>query len=73
MERPFRILIDTLNDMPKERIAQVSERSLNLKWFLKFPMVMLIFLAAIVSGTSVLLLKIVDTIIQKGDFGSLWP
>ena len=36
------------------------------------PMVMLIFLAAIVSGTSILLLKIVDTIVQKGDFGSYW-
>ena len=36
-------------------------------------MVMLIFLASIVSGTSVLLLKIADTIIQMGDFASLWP
>ena len=73
MERPLRILIDTLNEMPRERLLEVSERSTSLKWCLKIPMVMLIFLAAIVSGTSILLLKIVDTIIQKGDFGALWP
>lgn len=35
-------------------------------------MVMLIFLASIVSGTSILLLKIADTIIQMGDFGTYW-
>ena len=49
--------------MPQERVVQVSERSKNIKFFLKMPMVMLIFLASIVSGTSVLLLKIADTII----------
>ena len=36
-------------------------------------MVMLIILAAIVSGTSVLLLKIADTIVQMGEFANLWP
>lgn len=46
---------------------------MTLKSLVKVPMVMLIFLAAIVSGTSVLLLKIADTIIQMGDFASLWP
>ena len=63
MERPLRILIDILNEMPKERLEKISERSMNLKYLLKVPMVMLIFLAAIVSGTSVLLLKIVDSIV----------
>ena len=68
----MRILIDTLNEMPQERILEVSERSKHLKWFLKFPMVMLIFVASIVSGTSILLLKITDTIVQMGDFGTYW-
>jgi len=36
------------------------------------PMVMLIFLASIVSGTSILLLKILDTIVQMGDFATYW-
>ena len=72
MERPLRILISTLNEMDREQLNQVSERSMGLKWCLKVPMVMLIFLAAIISGTSILLLKIVDTIVQKGDFGSYW-
>ena len=35
-------------------------------------MVMNIFLASIVSGTSILLLKIADTIVQMGDFGTYW-
>ena len=68
----MRIIIDILNEMPQERILQISERSKHIKWFLKFPMVMLIFLASVVSGTSVLLLKIADTIIQMGDFGTYW-
>lgn len=33
---------------------------------------MLIFLASILSGTSILLLKIADTIVQMGDFGTYW-
>jgi len=58
--------------MPYDRVIQVSERSTKLKWFLKMPMVMLIFLASIVSGTSILLLKILDTIVQMGDFATYW-
>ena len=58
--------------MPQERLNQVSERSKNLKSVLKVPFVMLIFLASILSGTSILLLKIADTIVQMGDFGTYW-
>ena len=71
-KRPLRIIIDVINEMPQDRLAQVSERSKNLKWTLKLPMIMLIFLASIVSGTSILLLKIADTIVQMGDFGTYW-
>ena len=58
--------------MPQERLNQVSERTKNLKTVLKVPFVMLIFLASILSGTSILLLKIADTIVQMGDFGTYW-
>ena len=58
--------------MPQERLNQVSERTKNLKAVLKVPFVMLIFLASILSGTSILLLKIADTIVQMGDFGTYW-
>ena len=58
--------------MPQERLNQISERTKNLKMFLKVPFVMLIFLASILSGTSILLLKIADTIVQMGDFGTYW-
>ena len=53
--------------MPKEQLEEVSSRSHSLQYLLKVPMIMLIFLAAITSGTSVLLLKISDTILQKGE------
>ena len=59
--------------MDQDQLTLISERSLTLKWCIKVPMVMLIFLAAIVSGTSILLLKILDTMIQMGDFGFYWP
>ena len=44
-----------------------------MKYYLKVPMVMLIGLAGSVSACSVLLLKISDTIIQKGDGLDYWP
>ena len=59
--------------MSKERIGEVSERSLTLKWCLKLPMLFLIMLAGLVSGTSVLLLKVGDTILQHRDFSEHWP
>ena len=62
-----------MNDLSKERIAEVSERSLTTKWFLKVPMLLLISLAGLVSGTSVLLLKVGDTILQHRDFSEHWP
>ena len=62
-KRPYRILIETLNDMSRERVQEVSERSLTLKWCVKVPMILLIMLAGLVSGTSVLLLKVGDTIV----------
>jgi len=58
--------------MDYARLNEVSERSKTLKWGLKIPMVMLIGLAAMVSGTSVLLMKIVDTMVQFGDFADYW-
>ena len=58
--------------MPQERLNQISERTKNLKMYLKVPFVMLIFLASILSGTSILLLKILDTIVQFGDFKAYW-
>ena len=65
-ERPLRILIDTLNEMKTDKLEKISSRSQNLRFLVKVPMVMLILLAAVTSGTSVLLLKISDTIVQKG-------
>ena len=59
----MRILIDVINEMDYEKMAEVSERSITLKWLLKVPMILLIFTASLVSGASMLLLKVVDTII----------
>ena len=59
----MRILIDVINEMDYDKMAEVSERSIRLKWLLKVPMILLIFTASLVSGASMLLLKVVDTII----------
>ena len=65
--RPLRNVIDALLELPDEEIREVSERSLRLRYYLKMPMVMLIALAGSVSSCSALLLKVSDTILQKGD------
>ena len=40
---------------------------------IKLPMLCLIATSSLISGVSILLLKIVDTIMQKGDFDEYWP
>lgn len=58
--------------MTPERLTKASERSLTLHYVIKMPMICLMVTAALVSGTSILLLKIVDTIITWGDFTAHW-
>ena len=49
--------------MPEEKLIKISERSASLKPYLKFPMVILIANAGVISGTSMLMLKVTDTIV----------
>lgn len=69
----MRTVIDVLHEMSAERLAEISERSINLKYFLKLPMVMIVGLAGSVSALSILLMKISDTIVQNGDGADYWP
>mmetsp|Transcript_22543 Transcript_22543/g.27869 ORF Transcript_22543/g.27869 Transcript_22543/m.27869 type:complete len:93 (-) Transcript_22543:361-639(-) len=71
--RPQRILIATMNKMPVERVKEVSERSQTLHYFLKLPMLVLVSAATWTSGASILLLKVADTVLQKGEFEQHWP
>ena len=66
--RPYRIIIEKLNTMEPSKLTKVSYRSKMLQHVVKVPMVLLILSAAFISGCSVLLLKIVDTILQMGDW-----
>jgi len=61
--RPYRIIIETLNKIPEQKLHEVSARSKMLQYFSKVPMVGLIITAALVSSCSILLLKIVDTVL----------
>ena len=71
-KRPFRIIIDTLHEMTPERVAQVSERSMTLKLFIKALMVMLIWIASLVSGTSIFLLKVIEEVLVDGGWHDNW-
>lgn len=51
---------------------KISERSRTLQYAIKMPMICLVATASLVSGTSILLLKIVDTIVTWGDFQAHW-
>lgn len=61
--RPYRIIVEKLNKISPTKLNQVSARSKTLQYLVKVPMVFLVASAATVSGCSVLLLKIVDTIL----------
>ena len=58
--------------MHQDKLNEVSQRSSSLNYMLKLPMLCLIAAAALISGTSILLMKIVDTILQFGDFEAYW-
>ncbi len=58
--------------MPEEKLMKISERSAGLKPYLKFPMVILIANAGVISGTSMLMLKVTDTIVQMGSTMDHW-
>ena len=47
VQRPARYLIETLNDMPREQLDNVSTRSHRLKTFIKMPMLLLIISSAL--------------------------
>ena len=62
-KRPYRLLIKRLQQLPEEKLMKISERSASLKPYLKLPMVILIANAGVISGTSMLMLKVTDTIV----------
>lgn len=43
-----------------------------LKPYLKWPMVILIANAGVISGTSMLMLKVTDTLVQNGHLADHW-
>ena len=47
VQRPARILIDTLNGMPDDLLAKVSARSRTLKSLIKMPMVLIVMTSAL--------------------------
>lgn len=61
--RPFRIIIRTLTEMSKEKFEEASVNSKWLKTLNKLPLVIVIADSAFLSGLSILMVKVADTII----------
>jgi len=56
--------------MPREQLAQVSNQSQRLKTFIKAPMMLQVFTSALLSGISIVMLKLLTTLMFQGH--DLW-
>jgi len=65
MQRPARVLIETLNDMPVELLDEVSARSRRLKTLIKGPMLLIVVSSALQSGLTIVSLKLVTELGQS--------
>ena len=58
-----------MTEIPEEVLQRVSPQSLELKSFLKVPMLLLLVTAGLLSGMSVCFLKLIGEMIQNGEVG----
>ena len=63
IQRPARLLISALHELPNPTLSQVSPDSKVLKNILKFPMVMLVLSSASLSGLSTAMVKLTGELI----------
>ena len=59
-------LVQVLNSIPEERMAEISKRSVMLRRYIKVPLLIFILGTSLQSGFTTVILKIVDTFIQTG-------
>lgn len=62
-EKPARILIEVLHNFDDEMLKDVSSRSLNVKRYVKLPMLYLLLNAGLQSGLSIVFLKLFGELI----------
>ena len=67
MQRPARALIEVLNEMTREEVELVSPGSHRLRRFAKAPMLLVIAGAALCSGVTVALLKLLGELLLSGE------
>ena len=70
MERPARLLIEAINDLPEEVLEYVSPQSVPLKRYIKVPMLLLLTNAGFQAGLSVVFLKLCGELIVVGEAGN---
>ena len=63
------MLIEALNDLPAEVLEQVSPQSVNLKRWIKVPLLLLLVNAGFQSGLAVVFLKLCGELLVTGDAG----
>lgn len=66
-ERPDRVLMDILYGLPMESIKRVSPNSVDLKIWLKAPMLIFVSCAAMTSSLSELLMKVLGCILKDAE------
>ena len=67
MQRPARVLIETLHEKSREEVAQVSPDSHRLQRYVKAPMLLVIAGSALCSGLTVALLKLLGELMLSGE------
>lgn len=66
-QRPARILIEVINEIPEEALKEVSPESLGTKKYIKVPMLLLLINAGLQSGLSIVFCKFIGELIASGD------
>ena len=57
-----------MNNIDDEMLSRVSSRTKTLKNFIKMPMVLLVVTAALLSGLTIVFLKLLTELAQSGNF-----
>ena len=66
-QRPARVLIEILNELPEEVLELVSPSSVTLKRYIKVPMLLLLINASTQSGLGTVFMKLIGELIVSGD------
>jgi len=72
VERPLRTLVDTINACPPDVLKTMSPKSENLKKRIKMPMILFLLCTAIMSGISMVMMKMIGELVSSDSHKEHW-